>query len=235
MKSIFSPFISIALISLLTACNCLKSSGPVVEKSLSLDAFTSINLSNSAKVILSQGKEQSVKVKAPQDVIDQLNTKISGDEWDIEFNECIDYNSEMLIYITLAKIEELQIQGSGSIESEGELKTEDLEIDIQGSGNIKLNLVAESVDVDIQGSGSVYLSGKSTEIEVDVQGSGDLKASQLESSEADVSIQGSGDAEVNVSQRLDVSIQGSGDVMYSGNPEDIKISNQGSGEVKNAK
>ncbi len=235
MKTYFLRFISISLIVFLTACSCLKSTGPTVEKQLNIEAFTSINLSSSAKVILSQGNEQTVKVKAPQDVIDQLNTKISGNEWDIELNECIEYNSEILIYITLPVIEDLSIQGSGNIESEGELKTEDLEIDIQGSGSIKLNVVAESIEVDIQGSGSVYLNGKSSDLEVDVQGSGDLKAAKLLTMEADVSIQGSGDAEVNVSKSLDASIQGSGDILYSGNPEDIKISNQGSGEVKNAR
>jgi len=47
-----------------------------------------------------------------------------------------------------------------------------------------------------------------------------------------ITIPGSGDCEVNVSGSLEVSIAGSGDVKYKGNPDKVKSSIAGSGDVR---
>ena len=118
------------------------------------------------------------------------------------------------VYITLPMIDELSVAGAGSIIGETDFtNVDDLEVSIAGSGDITLNGSGEDLEVSVAGSGDIDLAG----FKVD---------------DCEVSIAGSGDCEVNVSGSLEVNIAGSGDVKYKGDPDKVKSSIAGSGDVR---
>ena len=65
-----------------------------------------------------------------------------------------------------------------------------------------------------------------------ISGSGDVSASDLRAGTVVVTVFGSGDASVFSDASLDVRIFGSGDVTYRGDPDDLQIDEQGSGNVR---
>lgn len=239
-KSIFFLPILLSLF-LVPACDfdddgpfwdCESGDGPIVEEVLSISEFTGVDLKCAADVYITQGPDFEVLAIGEQNIIDELETDVRNDVWDIEFDHCVK-NYDLDIYITMPEIDYLEISGSGEIVGETFFETQDITLRISGSGEMCLGLIAEEIDGRISGSGDVELEGEAEELDFKISGSGDLGAFQLIVEEADISIPGSGDAAVHVLEFLKVRISGSGDVFFKGFPElDVDIS--GSGDVVDA-
>ncbi len=190
--------------------------GKRVTKTLDLDEFKGIGVSIGAEVHLRQGNQQKVEIKAQQNIIDLIDKDVRSGKWRIKLEKGTNLKRHdgIDIYITLPMIDELSVAGSGSIVGETDFtNVDDLEVSIAGSGDVELNGAGADLEVSIAGSGDVDLAG-------------------FKVADCEVSIAGSGDCEINVSGSLEVSIAGSGDVKYKGNPDKVKSSIHGSGDVR---
>lgn len=196
--------------------------------------FSIINLSISADVFITQGNKTSIEVEADEKALENLITRVSGDELTIKWKDNDYYNGDVIFRITMKDIEELNIAGSGNIYANSKIRCEDIELNIAGSGDILLkDLSAEEIESEIAGSGNIKLGGQDivASHEINIAGSGDVSAKKLKTEKAFVNIAGSGNCYVNVLKSLNVNIVGSGDVYYFGSP---KISSNiiGSGDLE---
>lgn len=234
MKKIF--FLSIILASIgLSSCNffenCIEGEGPLVEQVIDIDDFKGIELQRNAVVYLKQSTEQKVTIVAPQNIIDLLLTEIDGNNWQIDFSRCPKTEDKIKIYIESNNLDEITIDGSGEIYSEGQIESDELAIAITGSGVIDLDLKVKELKTEISGAGDIQLKGETKLHDIEINGSGDIKAYDLLSDESEIEINGSGDVKVNVSYSLEVEINGSGDVYYKGNVKEISSEINGSGKL----
>lgn len=232
---------------------CTKGKGDLVTVTFDLETITGFDNASSADVVLTQGEAQSVKVTAQQNIIDRMKRKVSGGNWNIDIDGCISTGKDILVEITLPKLEFAGISGSGtvtatnrftdldnvtlSISGSGDMildmDASHIEASITGSGNIDMDLTATSVTANTSGSGEYRLSGTTDNLSHRVTGSGKCAAFDLDTKTADINVTGSGDCETTVSESLDVSISGSGDVKYKGQPG-INVEITGSGNLINA-
>ncbi|MEM6317049.1 MAG: head GIN domain-containing protein [Bacteroidota bacterium] len=213
--------------------NCEEGFGSTITQELGLSDFTGIELRTDAQVYLAQGDELEVLVKGQENIIDELETRVRNDVWEIEFDDCVRNSDVLRIYITTPNLNYIGNSGSGKISSEDILKMNDLEVKNHGSGDIELSIEADVVTTRNTGSGKLELEGVASTLDVDIKGSGDLAAFDLLVKDGQIEIDGSGDAQVNVQDFLEILIDGSGDVYYKGNP-DLKVRTRGSGKVFNA-
>lgn len=210
----------------------IKGEGPVTSKNLELEGFTKISLGTPGKVFLSQGEAYSFRVEAQQNIIDNLETKVNGEELKIGFAKSVRSYESLKFYITMPTLKEINLAGSGDVSGETLFSgLDNVEANIAGSGNVRLSLEARAVGISIAGSGDMELDGTAESVEVNIMGSGSVRAESLSTPTADISIAGSGDCTIDATEKLDVSIAGSGDVYYPGSPE-ISKSIAGSGSVK---
>lgn len=235
MKAL-SYFFSLALVLTTFSCEAqwskVKGEGPIVTKTLDIDDFHHLGLGISADVILTQGSTQEVKIKAQQNIIDNIKTKVKGNSWSINFHDNASDYKDITIFITLPTLESISIGGSGNISSTNTFdNSQNMDISIGGSGDVSLDLRAKDVDISIGGSGKVALKGDGDDLSISIGGSGDVLAFDFPVKNCAVSSAGSGDIDLNVSDKLDVSLVGSGDVTYKGNPK-VKSSIVGSGDVE---
>ncbi|HRV85374.1 MAG TPA: head GIN domain-containing protein [Saprospiraceae bacterium] len=205
--------------------------GPVVEKNLSLSEIDALGLSISATVHLMQGNSQQIRIKAQQNIIDNIETDVSGGTWNIEFDQNVRRHESIDIYVTLKNIKKLAVAGSGSIIGEKEINTGEIVLAVAGSGDIILDLQASKAKMGISGSGNIRLNGHASSTDISISGSGSVRALGFESDNCSVSIAGSGNCEVDVNNDLKVSVSGSGNVLYEGAPS-IHSSIIGSGKVR---
>ncbi|MCB0628273.1 MAG: head GIN domain-containing protein [Saprospiraceae bacterium] len=211
--------------------NGISGEGPVVKRTLDLDDFSAIRLTNNAKVYIRQGSPQSVEVEAQENIIDNLKREVSDDAWTIGFDRSVRRYDGMKVYITLPSLRGLRVSGSGSITSESRFTgVEDMDVSISGSGDIRLEVESASIDSHISGSGNIKLRGTTGRHEVHISGSGNVEAYELNSESCKVQISGSGDCDVDVREDLEVRISGSGDVNYKGRPR-ISSRISGSGDI----
>jgi hypothetical protein len=123
----------------------------------------------------------------------------------------------------------VRIMGSGDISLM--LDADELEADISGSGDIDLNVNTKQMRAHIDGSGRIRAEGTADDTRISINGSGDFDGRDCAMQKADISISGSGDISVDVASELTGSVNGSGDVIYTGDPETVSISDNGSGDV----
>jgi hypothetical protein len=246
MKNFKWSFLMLALgISLLTpACfididdddnffGCVNGNGPIVSVDLDMPKIEAVHFAMSGQVFITQGPDQSVRVEAKQNIIDELELNVNNGLWVIETDRCVKDIDDFKVFITLTDITELGLSGSGDIIGENFFTVNDILIYISGSGDMDLGLDADDIEADITGSGNMIIEGTGDSLDSRISGSGDVRAFNLEVNRAKFDITGSGDAEITVINELDVRISGSGDVKYKGNPSvDVVIT--GSGRVVDA-
>ncbi len=226
--------LAIALLSFIPAAkaDCVKGVGEVVRKPLNVDAFHGIRVEGSMDVVLTQGATQAVEIEAQENLIALLETKVSNGVWEITTNDGYTTNKNFIVHITVPVIDEVTVDGSGDVTSNGTFSSDEMDLAVAGSGNITLTFDSKKVDVDIAGSGDMVLSGTCERLKVGIAGSGDVDARKLKSADAVVDIAGSGDVVLEANQSLEASIAGSGDVSYHGSPARISRNVMGSGEVR---
>lgn len=225
----------LSVIFLCTSCSifrvCEKPTGDVITKDLKLENIHSIELSAGVKVFIQQGEDQNIKIVAPANYAELINTNVSKGEWEIDFKKCLKNADLVELFVVLKEIEELEINGSGNIIGNGVIESNKLELEISGSGSIQLELDNKSVDLEIDGSGDIILSGKTKKQKIEINGSGDINNSKLTADESKIEINGSGDVKINTTSSLEVEVNGSGDVHYTGEPKQIKTEFNGSGRL----
>ena len=221
---------------------CKSGEGGVIEEKLLIKHFRGMELAISANVYISQGQNQKVVVKGHKNIVEALDRKVIGGNWQISTkgDECYtDY--ELDVYIVTSDLDAVRISGSGDvyIDNFSDQKG-NLLLNISGSGDIKLEKFdgIEKLTVEINGSGDIEHKYKGevasfvNDIYVNINGSGNYSSYGVDSRYCSINIAGSGDALVSVSEKLHVNIVGSGDVLYTGDPS-IKVDIVGSGSVIN--
>ncbi len=211
--------------------------GEIVTKEFQLQDFHSIGLALPAHVKIKEGTSNTVKITAPEDVIDLINTEVKNGKWKIKLTKKMNWKSykDIDIAVEMDDIRALSVGGSGEIETEDHFKNlNDVKCSIAGSGEITLHGDMNDLDASISGSGDFKLSGSGNDCDMSISGSGEFEAAEFEVKNVDISISGSGEAYLNVSETIDAAVSGSGDITYKGNAK-VTSRISGSGSVSPAK
>lgn len=210
----------------------IRGEGPEVERKVSIDRFRSIALPGSAKVFITQGSEQEVRIVGQENIIDNLDLEVRGETWEIDQKRPVWRSETLKIHITMETLKSIRISGSGDVEFVSHFTgLKDLDVRISGSGRMDMDMDALDIRADISGSGDLFMKGSARDLDFTISGSGKIKAWDLKAEKASVRVSGSGGMEVNVSERLNARVSGSGNVFYKGNPR-VDSSVSGSGNVR---
>jgi hypothetical protein len=208
------------IIFLFDRCNviCTEGEGPSRTDKREVSNFKTIRLSLSADVKVVKGNASSVVVEAPENLLDKITTRVSGDELNIKTDGCISNTGTITVTVTMPELEELKVEGSGNILVPDTFVVQKIKLKVSGSGDINGKFVAAKIESKIAGSGNIVLEGSANKQEASIAGSGNIKAERLPCNEAEVRISGSGDAFVYVINKLDINVNGSGTAHYKGKP-----------------
>lgn len=203
-----------------------------------VDTFTKISFGFPGKLYLKQGSPQKVELEGDQDVLEEVETEVSGGRLRIgKEGKWFDWNNNerITVYITIPNIEGVAVSGSGDIIGQSKFKTDNLQLNVSGSGSLSMEVEANGgVDANVSGSGDMDLKGHFASFESDVSGSGKIIVAATIDALADFGISGSGKVEASGSaDMVKTNISGSGKVLaadFVTNRCDIRIS--GSGDVE---
>lgn len=237
-----TTLIATALIftSILSSCRrddrgiCTRGNNDIVSETRNVDSFYGVRLEISGDVYVyqdSSAKTPEVVVEANSNLLDRIKTNVSGNTLIITDKRCISGNADITVYVTVADLKDLSINGSGNIYSKTYFDVSEMNFDINGSGNIYFDLDATDLNIDINGSGDVELTGNCTNSDYRVNGSGNIRCFEMVSEDCMATITGSGNIETYVNKSLDVQISGSGNVTYDGPVGTVNVNSTGSGNV----
>ena len=193
----------------------VKGSGSIITEPRAVVDFFNVSVSGSTNIFITQGNNFDVKVKAYENIIPYLETKVQDGTLFVGFKSNSNIsNDNSEVYITMPSLNSLALSGSGNISSKGTFL---------GSGNFKAT---------ISGSGNIVIEGgTANNYQINISGSGSVKSFGMISKQAVVSIKGSGNAELTVLQDLNATIDGSGTVYYKGTPVTVTSKITGSGQI----
>ncbi len=204
-----------------------------------LSGFNALDLAGSFDVYVTQGSTESVKVEAPENIIDHIITEVNGgvlkvynkNDNGFHWGDLFGNHKKIAVYVVVKDVNSIGLTGSGDVFFKEGIHTNTLRLRVSGSGDMSGTVDAKTVETSISGSGDVKLSGRADNSTVSVGGSGDYSGRNLVTINTAVRVSGSGDASVNASGRVDASVSGSGDIRYTGSPKSISSSKSGSGDI----
>ena len=206
-----------------------------------VDSFTKINFRFPGKLYLKQGSPQKIELQGDKDVLEEVETEVTGDRLTIGkegndwFNWDWDNDDRITVYITVPDIDGLSVSGSGDLIAEGEITGDDMNLNVSGSGSLTIEVeLTGDLEADVSGSGNIDVKGKCKTFESDVSGSGRVQLAALILEKADFGVSGSGRIQARGSaSEVAATISGSGKVLAAdliAKSCEIRIS--GSGDVE---
>ncbi len=208
------------------------------DETRTVPTFSEVALRVSAKLYITQGDVQSVKITAKSSTLEELITEVKGRTLNIRFPNKMFFKGsfnpgKIEIHITVPEIDGLTISGSGDIFAK-DIKSRIIDLSVSGSGNIIIDeLKTKRVTAALSGSGDITIKdgGVADELTVSISGSGDVDAIGFEASDVSVRISGSGNCSITSNGVIKGRVSGSGDVNYKGNPS-VDFSVAGSGRIQ---
>jgi hypothetical protein len=180
-----------------TGCS-IGDDGPRSSQTRDVPAFPRIDNADSVDVQVHVGEPQRVRVRAVEEVVDDLRTSVRDGTLHITFDHHGFGDSDPVVEASVPRLSGIDASGSGDVTADG--------------------IEAGAFDVRSDGSADISLQGTAGRLLVDMDGSGDANLGDLSARIAKVAVGGSGDADVRAGDRLDVRVDGSGDVEYHGDP-----------------
>jgi hypothetical protein len=204
-----------------------------------LSGFNALDLAGSFDVYVTQGSTESVKVEAPDNIIDHIITEVKGgvlrvynkNDNGFHWGDLFGNHKKIAVYVTAKDLNSIGLTGSGDVFFKEGIHTNTLRLRVSGSGDMSGRVDVKTLETSISGSGDVKLSGRADNSTVSVGGSGDYSGRNLVTINTSVRVSGSGDASINASNSVNASVSGSGDIRYTGGAKTVSSSKSGSGDI----
>jgi len=195
-------------------------SGTVVTQIRKVSGFQTMEVDYPTQVFITQGKTESLKIEAEDNVMPGLQTEIENGVLKIFYNvaEGKEVSPTKLVKITIVvkDLQEINFSSAGELTIDG-LKTDELKVSLDGAGNLELNdLDTHDLNVNLSGAGHMTATGTADDLQLNISGFGDFDGGELHSKNADVNMSGAGSTTVWVDDSLKAEISGAGSVSYYG-------------------
>jgi hypothetical protein len=211
---------------------CIEGSGNSTSETRNVSNFQYISLTMPATLIVRNGEIPLVIIEADDNILPFITSDVRSGSLTLGYSRlCVRPSGTVTITATAPVLHEVAITGTGTVTSDGVLKSESLAARITGAGDMDLAVETTTLTTTITGTGNVRLNGTAKDHTIALPGAGSIDAAGLRTERTSVEIFGSGDAKVNASQTLTVKITGTGTVLYLGNPQ-IDQTITGTGSVR---
>lgn len=208
-----------------------------------IKGFEEVEVVGSPNVYYTQADSFSVRVKGPDNFVDNILTEKNGKtltvrnkgKWGV-VNISFSDEDELAVYVTSPDLVAVRVNGSGDFISTDLIDTDNMNITLRGSGDINIDkLLCDRCDVELIGSGDIdLLEVEAKETSAVLVGSGDIKMGLSKVADTRLSLKGSGDIKVDFSEgcrSVDCTVNGSGDIGLSGKIGHFRGEKHGSGDI----
>ncbi len=201
----------------------IQGSGKIESETREVKDFLAVSINYPAEVVIEQGKVESVKLEADDNLLPQLATEVNDETLVIEnkekpWSQRVNPTERVKITITVKDLHRIEFSSAGNLRVE-DLKTDELSLNLNGVGEMILNdLNVNKLESRLSGAGNIKVNGIADELDLRISGVGSFEAPNLESVIASVRISGAGRATVRVKEDLTARVSGAGSVNYYGSP-----------------
>ena len=212
----------------------VKGNGNITTKTHTTSDYHKVAVVGSMDVILEKGTEGSIRVTTDENIHEYVTIESNKGVLKIKIKNYVNIKSKKSIHITVpfTSLDNVSLDGSGSVLTNDQIKSDQFEAEISGSGEMNLDIDVNRVNAKVNGSASLKIIGTATDLEIKVIGSGDFDGGSLIAQNVEANVIGSGNALVVAKSSIKARVYGSGDIKYLGNPSTIDNKVLGSGDIE---
>src|SRR5215204_5377955 len=189
-------------------------------ESRNLSGFHAIKISNAFTVYISQGNEDAVAISASKaEYKAKIITKVENGVLIIRFDDDKKFwkgwngdKQKLKAYISIKKIDRLNVSGACDVYFEEGLSAEGLSVDLSGASDMKGKVEAKTLKVDISGASSATISGNAATLDVEASGASDFKGYELVTNYCDARASGASSVNITVNKELNANASGASNV-----------------------
>ncbi len=195
-----------------------KGNKKVVKQERTIEAFSAIQVGGAFNIYFTQKDETSLLVEADENLMDKIETEVSGETLKISSRNIRNATS-LNIYLTGPDLNNIDISGAATLRTENTLTGENLSIEASGASEADMQVDVETLKTRASGASEVKISGNAGQHTVVASGAADVKASKLITNSSDANASGASHVSINASEKVNTSSSGAGNISVSGNPE----------------
>ncbi|MCX2740536.1 head GIN domain-containing protein [Pontibacter anaerobius] len=196
----------------------LRGNGKVATQDRDVSGIKGIDVSGGFVVELTQGSNESVRLEAEENLLNNIKTEVRNGILHIYNDRGISSTKGMKAYVTLKGLESINISGGVKIIGNSSFKSPALKMDMSGGSNVKLTVDTKEIKADLSGASKVELLGKADVLNMDMSGASKVDASELEAREVKIQASGASNVKVFAKEALDINASGASSVYYKGSP-----------------
>jgi len=189
----------------------LRGSGKQAVQGRTVAPFHAVDLAGSDNVIVYVGGPRSVTVRADDNLIKYVTTRVQHGTLAIGQSRSFSTSGPLGVEISVPTLDAVTLSGSGALEVTG-VKAARFVVRVPGSGTLTVTGGAKTLDAALAGAGDVRLQG-------------------LVAGEVTATVSGAGRLLVNATHSLDATVSGAGAIVYRGNPARVGEQVTGTGSV----
>lgn len=210
----------IGFLFLLAGCHNITGSGNIIKSDRSVGNFTSLKVNNGISVKVSSGTVQKVTVEADDNIIDDVETELVGEELVIKFSDKFSINnSDVTVNVVMPVVDALTAGGGSSISSLATLaKTDGMKLKASGGASINVDVDARSIKMESSGGATIKVKGRAQKVEIDGSGGATVNAYDLMAETAVLEASGGASVKAFASLNVDAKASSGATVSYKGNP-----------------
>jgi hypothetical protein len=195
-----------------------------------IEGFNALDLSGVMNVRIQRGNNFAVDLGSDNELKKRYDVYMDGETLVISYddNRKFFWNNkfwsdadEIQIKITMPSLNNIQITGAGKVSING-FDEEEMDIEMTGAIVADADMRVSNLDIDLTGASSIDLKGEGSFLEANVTGASAIKAYGYEVEEATVEAHGASTAKVNVTKRIEITEGIASNVSYRGNPEIVR-------------
>jgi hypothetical protein len=189
-----------------------------------VSSFTSIQAEGGIDIFLTQGKETGVAVSASsEDYREAIVTEVRGTTLYVSFKYRNAWGNRMVnpkakAYVSVEKLESINVSGACDIHIAGVLKSDDLKVVLSGASNFKGEVHLNNTQILLTGASDCRFTGKAERIKVQASGASSFKGYDMDAVDAEINASGASDVQMSISNSLTVEASGASSVHYKGEP-----------------
>lgn len=214
---------------LLQSCKVKTGSGNIEKQSRQVSSFTAVSAGGGFEVFIRQGSSGKVTIEADDNIINDIETEVSGGKLKIRFKDNMSVNNATVrIYVETPGLTSVNASAAADIKVEGLLKS-DKTVHFQASsaGSITAEVDAPGVETEASSSGKVVLKGHTKDLDTQASSGGSIEADELLSENAKAQVSSGASIDLHASVKLNAQASSGGSIDYRGNPAVSKQESSG--------
>lgn len=193
-----------------------------------LEDFSSLKVSNTLEVILTQGSENKLILSGIDSTdFEKVKTGIENGKLSMFIKGKIKSKNNIKIELTFKHLEAIELRGASELSTSDVIREDQFSITGSGAVEADLNIEVKKLTLNFSGASDIKLKGLAEDFDLTLSGASDLKASEFIANNVKVDISGASDVKVHAVESIKGGASGASSINIKGNPTVREINQSG--------